>query len=66
MHSVLSLKIGCDITRVAVKEGEQDVASRRVDDLVDAWECEEILRAIFFEISIIHAHPPFIIIIFQD
>jgi hypothetical protein len=52
------------ITRVAVEEGEQDAASRRVDDLVDVWEREGILRAVFVEISVIHTHPPFIIILF--
>jgi hypothetical protein len=54
------------VTQVAVEEGEQDAASRRVDDLVDVWENEGILRAVFVEISIIHTHPPFIIILFQD
>jgi hypothetical protein len=49
------------VTRVAVKEGEQDAASRRVNDLVDAWERERILWAMFVEISIIHTHSPFII-----
>jgi hypothetical protein len=53
------------IARVVVEEGEQDAASRRVDDLVDAWERERVLRAVFIEISIIHTHPPFIIILFQ-
>jgi hypothetical protein len=54
------------VTRVAVEEGEQDAASRRVDDLVNAWERKGILQAVFVEISIIHTHPPFIIILFQD
>jgi hypothetical protein len=54
------------VARVAVKEGEQDTASRRVDDLVDALESEGVLQAVFIEISIIHTHPPFIIILFQD
>jgi hypothetical protein len=54
------------VTRVAVEEGEQDAASHRVKDLVDAWEHEGILWAILVEISIIHTHPPFIIILFQD
>jgi hypothetical protein len=54
------------ITRVAVKEREQDAASRRVDDLVNAWEREGILWAVFFEISLIHTHSPFIIILFQN
>jgi hypothetical protein len=54
------------IARVAVEEGEQDAASRGVDDLIDAWEREGVLRAVFIEISIIHTHPPFIIIPFQD
>jgi hypothetical protein len=48
------------ITRVAVEEGEQYAASRRVDDLVNAWEREGILRVVFVEISVIHTHPPFI------
>jgi hypothetical protein len=54
------------LARVAVEEGEQDAASHRVDDLVDAWEREGVIRAVFVEISIIHTHPPFIIILFQD
>jgi hypothetical protein len=32
------------VARVVVEEGEQDAASRRVDDLVHAWEREGILR----------------------
>jgi hypothetical protein len=32
--------------------------------LVDAWEREGFLRAVLIEISIIHTHPPFIIILF--
>jgi hypothetical protein len=54
------------VARVAVEEGEQDTASGRVDDLVDAWEHDGVLRAVFIEISIIHTHPPFIIVLFQD
>jgi hypothetical protein len=34
--------------------------------LVDAWEREGVLRAVFIEISIIHSHLPLIIILFQD
>jgi hypothetical protein len=52
------------VARVAVEKGEQDATSRRVDDLIDAWEREGVLRAVFIEISIIHTHPPFIIILF--
>jgi hypothetical protein len=54
------------VTQVAVKEGEQDAATLGVDALVDPWEHEGILRAVFVEISIIHTHSPFIIILFQD
>jgi hypothetical protein len=54
------------VARVAVEEGEQDATNRRVDDLVDVWEHEGVLRAMFIEISIIHTHPPFIVIPFQD
>jgi hypothetical protein len=54
------------VTRVAVEEGEQDAASHKVDDLVDAWEREGIRRAMFVEISVIQTHPPFIIILFED
>jgi hypothetical protein len=53
------------LARVAVEEGQQDAASRGVDDLIDAWEHEGVLQAVFIEISIIHTHPPFIIILFQ-
>jgi hypothetical protein len=49
----------------AVEEEEQDAASRRVDDLVDAWERKGILRTMFVEISIIHTHPSFISIHFS-
>jgi hypothetical protein len=52
--------------RVAIKEGEQVVAGRGVDDLVDAWELEGILWAMLVEISRIHTRPPFIIILFQN
>jgi hypothetical protein len=52
------------IARVAVEEGEQDATSRGVDDLIDAWEREGVLGAVFIEISIIHTHPPFIVILF--
>jgi hypothetical protein len=51
-------------TQVAIKERKQNAASRRVNDLVDAWEREGILQAVFVEISVIHTHPPFIIILF--
>jgi hypothetical protein len=54
------------VTRVAIKEREHDDARRRVNDLVDAWEREGILRAVFVEINVIHTHPPFIIILFQN
>jgi hypothetical protein len=54
------------VTQVAIKERKQDAASHRVNDLVDAWEREGILRAVFVEISVIHTHPPFIIILFQN
>jgi hypothetical protein len=53
------------IAKVAVEEGEQDAASHGVDELVDTWEREGVLRAVFIEISIIHTHPPFVIILFQ-
>jgi hypothetical protein len=54
------------VARIAVEEGEQDATSRRVDELVDVWEYEGVLRAVFIEIIINHTHPPFIIILFQD
>jgi hypothetical protein len=41
------------VTRLVVEERDQDAASRRVDDLVDAWEHEGILWAVFVEISAI-------------
>jgi aminopeptidase C len=44
------------VARVAIEEGEQDATSRRVDDLVDAWEREGVLWEMFIEISIIHTH----------
>jgi hypothetical protein len=53
------------VARVVVEEGEQDAAIRRVDDLVDVWEHEGVLQAMFIEISIIHTHPPLIVILFS-
>jgi hypothetical protein len=53
------------ITHVAVEEEELDTTSCRVDNLVNAWEREGVLRAVFIKISIIHTHPPFIVILFQ-
>jgi hypothetical protein len=63
---VFFLKSDLVITRVAVEEREHGAASCKVNDLVDASEREGILRAVFVEISVIHTHPPFIIILFQD
>jgi hypothetical protein len=54
------------VAQVAIEEGEKDATSCKVDDLVDAWEREGVLRAMFIEISIIYTHPPFIVILFQD
>jgi hypothetical protein len=54
------------VARVAIKEREQDAASRGVNDLVDAWGREGVLWAVSVEISVIHTHPPFIIILFQN
>jgi hypothetical protein len=54
------------VARVAVKEGELDATSHRVDDLVDAWEHKGVLQAMFIKISTIHTHPPFIVILLQD
>jgi hypothetical protein len=31
------------VARVAVEEGEKDIATYRVNDLVDAWEREGVL-----------------------
>jgi hypothetical protein len=52
------------IAKVAVEEREHNAASPGVDDLVDAWERERVLRAVSIEIGIIHTHPPFIVILF--
>jgi hypothetical protein len=54
------------VAQAAIEEGEQDAASCRVDDLVDAWEREGVLCSVFIEISIIHTHPPFIVVLFQE
>jgi hypothetical protein len=60
------LRSSTQMTLLCMHMLQKDAASRRVDDLVDAWEHEGILRAVFVESSIIHTHPPFIIILFQD
>jgi hypothetical protein len=57
---IFLLEIYLMVARVAVEVGEQDTASHRVD----AWEREGVLRIVFIEISIIHIHPPFIVILF--
>jgi hypothetical protein len=51
------------VARVAIKKGEHDTIDRGVHDLLNAWEPEGILQAVLVEISIIHTHPPFIIIL---
>jgi hypothetical protein len=43
LELVFFLENDLAVTRVAVEEREQNAASRRVDDLVDPWEREEIL-----------------------
>jgi hypothetical protein len=53
------------VARVAIKEGEQNTADCGVNDLVVAWEPKGILRAMLVEISVIHTHPPFFVILFQ-
>jgi hypothetical protein len=53
------------IARVAVEEEEQNATSHGVNDLVNVWEREGVLRAVFIEISIIQTHPQFIIILFE-
>jgi hypothetical protein len=62
---VLLLESYLMIARVAIEEGEQDAASHGVDDFVDAWEREGVLRSMFIEITIIDTHPPFIVILFE-
>ena len=37
-----------------------------VDDLVDARESEGILRAMLVEVCVIDAHPPLIVILFEN
>jgi hypothetical protein len=54
------------VARVAIKKREQDAANRRVNDLVDGWESEVVLRAVPIEINVIHTHLSFIIILFQN
>jgi hypothetical protein len=61
---VFFLESNVMVTRVAIKGREQDAASCRVNDLVDEWEHEGILWIVFVEISVIHTHPSFIIILF--
>jgi hypothetical protein len=54
------------VARVAIKEGEHDTTSSRVDDLVNAWERERIFWPVPIQISIIHTHSSFIIGLFQS
>jgi hypothetical protein len=54
------------VARVAIKEREQDTARRGVNDLVNVWDREGVLRAVSIKISVIHIHPPFVIILFQS
>jgi hypothetical protein len=34
------------VAEVAIKEAKQNTSGRRVDDLVDAWELEGIVRVV--------------------
>jgi hypothetical protein len=54
------------VAQLAIKEGEQNTTGCRVDDLVNAWEPKGILRAMLVEISIIHTHPLFTIILLKN
>jgi hypothetical protein len=54
------------VAQVAIKEGEQDTAGCRVDDLVDARECERVLRVVPIEIGVVNTHPPFIIVLYRN
>ena len=53
------------IALIAIKEGK-DAAGCRVDDLVDAWEAEGILRVVLVEICVIKTHTPFIVVFLED
>ena len=62
LDMVIFLEGNLVVAQVTIKEGEQGAADNRVNDLVDAWEPEGILLAVLIEISIIHTHPPYIIL----
>ena len=64
LDMVIFLEGNLVVARVTIKEGEQGAADNRVNDLVNAREPEGILLAVLIEISIIHTHPPYIIILF--
>jgi hypothetical protein len=54
------------VPEVAVEEAEQVAARRGVDDLVNPWQPEGVLGAMFVEISVVDAHPPLIRVLLTD
>jgi hypothetical protein len=60
MSAVFFLDSDLVVPRVAVKEAEQVAARRGVDDMVNPWQPEGVLGAVFVEVGVVNAHSPLV------
>jgi hypothetical protein len=54
------------VSRVAVEEAEQVTTRRGIDDLINPWQLEGVLGAVFVEIGVVDAHPPLVRVLLAD
>ena len=54
------------IAKVTVEEGEQFAVGGGVYNLIYPRQTEGVFRAVFVEIGVINAHPPFFILFFEQ
>jgi hypothetical protein len=54
------------VSRVAVEEAEQVTTRRGIDDLINPWQLEGVIGAVFVEIRVVDAHPPLVRVLLAD
>jgi hypothetical protein len=54
------------VAGVAVEEAEQVAAHCGVDYLINSWQPEGVLGAVFVEVSVVDAHPPLVRVLLAD
>jgi hypothetical protein len=63
---ILFFQVDLIITRICIQEGKTFTTFRGVDNLIDLWEGEVILRAVFIETCEIDAHANDFSVFLQD